>query len=456
MAVGIFNTLIAIVSSIDAHLLSLLAKCRATYPLSGSWFKDRTNETEVRETLALFKTVGGDTALLRGAEFSNRTSESITADPAFASCRIDGKHCIDIAKEELTGKGLSIEAWATYSYDDDYSEEFVVCEGFDTSVTVGKKRYHRVVLWLDQYKDADDCGYTNGSRVAVLFTSYSGEGDPHALLLKEAQEKNITVYLGLPKPPYLKEDDASSGLLSAFFQFNYRIFQDHKARFKNNTALKGYYSDVEVIPDYIINKQNHTTFSHRIPPEAVVLFWRELYFLTGYFGYDFLASPTIDLSYASNTTLSGHMNGLKAIGFLAPMAALIIRDGRGEGQAAYYREEEKRKAIYDTDYELWEILSAKNKSITMKTTFDDVYYASISEVNYTLYDGTHRSTSLFGYYYELDYGKQHGLVDSLVYIQLYDIPELRDLQRKGSIRVARTDGTGDPCVFNYTLHTDVS
>ena len=75
------------------------------------------------------------------------------------------------------------------------------------------------------------------------------------------------------------------------------------------------------------------------------------------------------------------------------------------------------------------------------------------QVNYTLYDNTHKSISLFGYYFELDYGLQHGLVDSLIYIQLYDIPDLRDLKRKGEIRVARTDGTGEPCVFNYTFNT---
>lgn len=64
----------------------------------------------------------------------------------------------------------------------------------------------------------------------------------------------------------------------------------------------------------------------------------------------------------------------------------------------------------------------------------------------------HKSISLYGYYYELDYGKQHGLVDSLVYVQLYDIPNLRDIKKHGVIGVARTDGTGEGCYFNYTLN----
>ena len=41
-----------------------------------------------------------------------------------------------------------------------------------------------------------------------MFTSYSGEGDPHALLIEEAKAKNISVYLGLPKPPHISTYDS--------------------------------------------------------------------------------------------------------------------------------------------------------------------------------------------------------------------------------------------------------
>lgn len=42
-----------------------------------------------------------------------------------------------------------------------------------------------------------------------------------------------------------------------------------------------------------------------------------------------------------------------------------------------------------------------------------------------------------------------GLVDTLVYIQLWDIPNLADLADRGQISVAKVDGTGDPCIFEY-------
>ena len=62
------------------------------------------------------------------------------------------KHCVDAAKEELAKAGLQIQAWLTYSYEDNYTDKFVVCKGFDKAITVGKMKYHRVVLWMEQYK----------------------------------------------------------------------------------------------------------------------------------------------------------------------------------------------------------------------------------------------------------------------------------------------------------------
>ena len=63
------------------------------YPLSGSWFKDRLNRDDLNKTLSTFNSLGGDTVLLRGAEFLNRTAESIKSDPLFKSCT-DGKFYI--------------------------------------------------------------------------------------------------------------------------------------------------------------------------------------------------------------------------------------------------------------------------------------------------------------------------------------------------------------------------
>lgn len=64
----------------------------------------------------------------------------------------DGQHCVDVAQKELSQNGLQIDAWVTYSYEEDYSDQFVQCKGYDKAIAVGKMKYHRLVLWLEEYK----------------------------------------------------------------------------------------------------------------------------------------------------------------------------------------------------------------------------------------------------------------------------------------------------------------
>lgn len=65
----------------------------------------------------------------------------------------DGKHCVDQATEDLhKAKGLNIQAWVTYSYEDDYTQKIAACEKFDKRYQIGKKVYYRLVLWLEDYK----------------------------------------------------------------------------------------------------------------------------------------------------------------------------------------------------------------------------------------------------------------------------------------------------------------
>lgn len=87
-----------------------------------------------------------------------------------------------------------------------------------------------------------------------------------------------------------------------------------------------------MITDYIMNQQRVPSYHDRLPSNFVPMFWRELYFLTGYGGFELLGSPSIDLTHASNTTLKGYMKGMAALKLFSGLSKFVIRDGRGDGK----------------------------------------------------------------------------------------------------------------------------
>lgn len=109
------------------------------------------------------------------------------------------------------------------------------------------------------------------------------------------------------------------------------------------------------------------------------MYWRELNFLAGFHGLSVIKAPTLDLTRAGETNITNHVQGLMSLHFFAP-GGYLLKDGRGDGRAAYYSKDEANQPVARVDNSLYHILKQKNSSVTEKTTFNDVYYASISEV----------------------------------------------------------------------------
>lgn len=63
-------------------------------------------------------------------------------------------------------------------------------------------------------------------------------------------------------------------------------------------------------------------------------------------------------------------------------------------------------------------------------------------------DGQQIKSKVYGYYFELDWGIQHGRVPSLMYIQMYDPYNVVDLAEKGHVRIM-ADGSYHACAFTY-------
>lgn len=86
-----------------------------------------------------------------------------------------------------------------------------------------------------------------------------------------------------------------------------------------------------MVPDYILNEQKLRP-DGPMPPQYTVMFWRYLAIYTWYFGFELLGSPMLDLTHAGNTTLHGHLDGIQSLKEYSMLSAMVILDGRGEGE----------------------------------------------------------------------------------------------------------------------------
>lgn len=91
-------------------------------------------------------------------------------------------------------------------------------------------------------------------------------------------------------------------------------------------------------------------------------------------------------------------------------------------------------------------------SISLNVPRPLYYYlqSQFSQVSYLKFDDKPESVLLSGYYFELDYGEKNHLDKRLEYTQLYDIPNLRDLKRIGTITIT-IPNTDQICNFQYQL-----
>lgn len=96
-------------------------------------------------------------------------------------------------------------------------------------------------------------------------------------------------------------------------------------------ALLGYYSDVTVVADHIMNPPM-TPPPNQLDPRDVLLLWRRLSFRAWPLNQTVMGAPSIDLTHASNTTLRGHIEGMKELQVMTMMSNFIIRDARGNGK----------------------------------------------------------------------------------------------------------------------------
>ena len=96
-------------------------------------------------------------------------------------------------------------------------------------------------------------------------------------------------------------------------------------------VLSGYYSDVEVVPGNIF-KLNSLRGGSNLPNYYIPWYWMKIATYAKPLGWKMLASPLMDLTHASNTTMEDHVNGLHTFSNIVNYITYMMRDGRGEGK----------------------------------------------------------------------------------------------------------------------------
>ena len=57
-------------------------------------------------------------------------------------------------------------------------------------------------------------------------------------------------------------------------------------------------------------------------------------------------------------------------------------------------------------------------------------------------------SDVYGYYFEMDWGLEHGRVTSLIYSQLWDMWDAFDVSMNGTVTVL-AEAADKPCEFHY-------
>ncbi|XP_067674394.1 uncharacterized protein [Haliotis asinina] len=384
-------------------VLACLGVCSA-YPITASWFRDRYTIYDWNQTLLQFKAIGGDTVLQRAPPIIRRSRNDLERDLNFIWCGstnsstgVTGTRCFDEAEQDLSAHGVTVAAFATYQYEENFSDVIIVCPKFDRKIE-SSRIYYRLVL--PTTPQSDPCNITSGSSVVVLFTSFSGT-DPHELLLESAAANNMSVYLGLPAVPASYDKRGfDEELMPAYYEFTSRVLLDHKSRYSHKiggevdrwtftrnhhsnkaikTALHGSRSVFDVIAGYYSTDESCLA---QLDTKSIYLqLYRNLGKAVHGVGKRFAISPFVDLNRSQlNATVDLHVQGFTNIVSMAEVDIVAVQEGRGAGKGCYYWPNQLDTAVAEVDSKLDEIIHYLSPTLEPNITYRDAFTASNQEL----------------------------------------------------------------------------
>lgn len=80
-------------------------------------------------------------------------------------------------------------------------------------------------------------------------------------------------------------------------------------------------------------------------------------------------------------------------------------------------------------------------------------YIIFLQIDWLDRDGKCYIFDVYGYYFEMDYGLEYGLIFFIIYIQIYDVYNVFDFVDKGYVGV-KVGGVLNDCIFKFDFIED--
>ncbi|CAG2249031.1 unnamed protein product [Mytilus edulis] len=481
------------------------------YPITAAVFRNRYSDVEWNETLDQFKNVGGDTVIFRAPALEVRTKSSLDNDPDYSTCGSSfvGSSCYDTATQDLTGKGLNVTAVITYSNDENYGTSILSCPGYDKRLnSATNKIYNRIVLpllpvsisGLDRTCFEDHKTRYSPSMYKTILGYYSRD----EILLSEIELPLIQFYKVIASTVhgFGKKILVSANIDLSRLTLN-KTIADHVQGFSKLSDRKsanidfiavhegrgygrgGLYWPTQV--DQPINASDTKLMQilqRRHPMVKPNVTFGEVFtgsiqeLFQGLNNYRVLNKDTSDLwllleaeedliddvCLPVDTKASGNSDPIDRTSKSRLDRSLSATGAAVQKVMAFAYDPEFTCTTKSQTVPLVEEISTDSgRPIISNCSFHSSANRSVVVIGYNLdgetqgfqvdwpdRDGKQHQDHVNGYYFELDYGEQHGLIPSLEYTQLYDPYDVITLADHGYVNV-KAIGSYHGCsfVFDY-------
>eukprot|EP01105_Mastigella_eilhardi_P021192 TRINITY_DN5108_c0_g1_i1.p1 TRINITY_DN5108_c0_g1~~TRINITY_DN5108_c0_g1_i1.p1 ORF type:complete len:575 (+),score=149.30 TRINITY_DN5108_c0_g1_i1:73-1725(+) len=343
-------------------LLCLVAVAAATavkYPVDASWFANRWTLDDWRSSLTQFQEQGGSIVWQRGANFRVRPGgpDEINNDPDYVWC-VYLENCVQNTIDQVEDAGLQVANWFTYANDENYNDDTLLkCPGWDIRID-SSRVYHRLIVPHDSYSSDWDCTFKKGQSVDVIFTLYNGI-DPHALLLEEAQQLGMGVYM--PQPCVPSDTDQRP----AYYEFTQRVMKDYEVRY-------GKYAPATYLGVYQTNEAWLGDWYESLC-DAYEILSKMVHDL----GHLFVISPYVDInkSQVGNASVAQQKEGFKACA-RSGCDIIAVQEGRGCAKGAYWWNFQRDTPVINVDPVLDDIVHYLDPTVKAAATFGEEFSGS--------------------------------------------------------------------------------